>query len=168
MSTIAICSDSHDNIPNISKFLFYCNNNNVDAIIHCGDWCAPSVLKFYRENFKGAIYGVMGNVHDDAENVEKVAQKQTITIKKDRLELELYGIKILITHYPDVAKSMAEMGKYQMIFYGHNHKPWQEKVNNAFLINPGTLAGMFYRASFAVYDAATKKLELKILDTMMP
>ena len=50
------------------------------------------------------------------------------------------------------------------IFYGHNHKPWEQTMGKTKLVNPGTLAGMFYKASFAVLDLEKSKLELIILE----
>jgi len=38
--------------------------------------------------------------------------------------------------------------------------------NDCRLANPGTLAGMFYQATFAILDAGTKKLELKIVSRL--
>ncbi|MEK7159170.1 MAG: YfcE family phosphodiesterase [Patescibacteria group bacterium] len=187
---IAICSDSHDNIVNITTFLSYCRKNKIKIILHCGDWCATSVLRFFREKFKGEIYGVYGNVHADHETMQKFAKDNDIKLKSDEQLLNLRSVSVhhesqqskrvhpaqlrgsndatkivtIITHYPDNAKKLAETGKYQIVFYGHNHKPWMEKINETYMINPGTLAGMFQRASFAVYDTETKKLELKIVD----
>jgi uncharacterized protein len=161
---IAICSDSHDNLTNIKKFLSWCNRHKVKTILHCGDWCAPSALEYYRKYFKGEIVGVYGNVHADDETMKKFARKNKIKIKEDELSLKIEGIKILLTHYPEKAKAIAETDKHDLIFYGHNHVPWMKKVDNSYIANPGTLAGMFNKASFAVYDTKTRKLDLKILE----
>jgi len=161
---IAICSDSHDNLVNIEKFLKWCNKHRVQTIIHCGDWCAPSILEFYRKKFKGEIFGVYGNVHADEETVEKFAKKYKIKIKEDKLELEIENIKIFITHYPDVAKRTATKAKYDLIFYGHDHTPWMKKIGKSYIVNPGTLAGMFNKATFGVYDTASRKMELVLLE----
>ena len=59
---------------------------------------------------------------------------------------------------------LAESGKYDFVFYGHNHKPWIEEIGETFLANPGTLAGLFNKATFAILDTENKKLELKILE----
>lgn len=160
---IAICSDSHDNLTNISKFLLYCNQNGIKTIIHAGDWCAPGTLRFFRENFKGKIYGVYGNVFDE-KNMAKFAKEQRIKIAGDELAVSVNKIKIMITHFPDNAKKLASAGKFNVVFYGHNHKPWLEKIGQTYLVNPGTLAGMFTRATFAIYDTTTRKFNLKILD----
>ena len=57
-------------------------------------------------------------------------------------------------------------GRYDYVFYGHNHTPWEEKIGNTVVANPGTLAGMFQKATFAVLDTKNKKLELKILEIL--
>lgn len=162
---IAICSDSHDNLPNISKFLSYCNRHKIKTIIHCGDWCAPGTLRFFRENFKEKIYGAFGNIFDE-KNMAKTAKEQIIKIKDDELTIKINGLKIAVSHFPDTAKQLAATGEFNVVFYGHNHKPWIERVKKTHLVNPGTLAGMFNRASFAIYDTAIKKFDLKILDQL--
>ena len=52
------------------------------------------------------------------------------------------------------------------MFYGHTHKPWFVGKNDIIIANPGTLGGVFYKASFAVLDTDTGKLELKILENI--
>jgi len=163
---IAICSDSHDNLVNISKFLHYCNMNDVEVVLHCGDWCAPSTFGYFRENFAGDIYGIYGNVHDEDKVMKKIAKEQKIKIKDDKLNIKIEKLNILLVHHPETAQRIAKTNKYHLIFYGHNHKPWKEVVEKTYVINPGTLAGMFYRATFALYDTKTRKLELVILDEL--
>ena len=81
-------------------------------------------------------------------------------------ELELDGKKIAMCHYPQVGQGLSATGKYDYVFYGHNHQPWEENVGDTRLINPGTLAGLFSKASFAALDLKTGNLELKILEKM--
>jgi len=59
---------------------------------------------------------------------------------------------------------LSPKGDYDLIFYGHTHRPWTEKYNGLELINPGNLAGQINKASFAIYDTKSNKLELKILE----
>lgn len=110
-------------------------------------------------------------------------------------EIELDGKRIAFTHSPSIAKELAQTGKYDYVFYGHTHRPWIEEIQSTkheipnksktqnpndqnpkklksqeakscILANPGTLAGMFYKATFAVLDTKTDKLELKILEKL--
>jgi len=180
---IAIISDSHDNIPNIEKFLSWTEENKIEIIIHCGDIAAPSMInKLFAPLFSGEMHFVFGNVAD-REILPKVCAKYPNTkLHGDLGEIEISHplaplrrdtppraggekIKIAFCHFPEEAKKLAESGKYNLVFYGHTHKPWLETLpNNCQLINPGTLAGLFNKATFAVYDTASGKLELKILE----
>ena len=164
---IAIISDSHDNIPNTEKFLAWANNNSISIIIHCGDLAAPAMIKkVIAPAFSGPIHLVHGNV-SDRELLKKVcAEFDNVTLHGDEGFLELENLKIVFCHFPERAKELAASSKYDLVFYGHTHKPWIENVGQVILANPGTLGGMFSKATFAVLDTATKNLELKILENV--
>lgn len=164
---IAVISDTHDNIPNIEKFLAWAKANGIEQIIHCGDIAAPAMIK---ELFGPAgirFDCIFGNVADQ-ELLPKVCQKFPNTnCHGETGELELNEIKIAFAHQPEIAKDLATTNKYDLVFYGHTHKPWMETLpSGCQLINPGTLGGVFQKATFAVFDTANKKIELKILETL--
>ncbi|MFA6918878.1 MAG: YfcE family phosphodiesterase [Patescibacteria group bacterium] len=163
---IAIISDSHDNIYNIEKFLDYAEKNKIEMIIHCGDLAAPSMLKNeFGPKFRGPFHFIHGNVADREVN-EKVAKEFIqMTCHGDEGKLNIDGQRIGFCHYPDQAKVMAASGDYDLVFYGHNHKPWMETLENGCqLINPGTLAGLFNKATFSVYNTDSKEIELVLLE----
>jgi len=162
---IAIISDTHDNIPNLEKALTWMNKNEIEELIHCGDLCAPSILKnTLAPNFSGRIHMVFGNV-EDRETTTKISKNfDQVTHYGDIGEIEIDDLKIAFIHYPDKGKELVKFGKYDLVFYGHNHKPWEETIGKTKLINPGTLAGLFNKATFAVFDTKTKNLELKLLE----
>jgi uncharacterized protein len=164
---IAIISDSHDNITNLEKFIDWANKNQIETIIHCGDLCGPAVMtKVLAPNFKGDIRFVYGNVGDRELLEEKIKGIKNIKFYGDQGEIKIDGKKLAFVHRPEEAKKLANQANYDFIFYGHTHQPWEEKTNNTRLVNPGTLAGMFNKATFAVYDTKTDKLELKILEQL--
>ncbi|NQT49513.1 YfcE family phosphodiesterase [Candidatus Kuenenbacteria bacterium] len=165
---IAICSDSHDNMPNITKFLSYCKEQEIKTMIHCGDVTEDETKQFFINNFKGKIHFAEGN----ADIGEQQKQKRTNRFQKIKygpvpfLDLILDNIKIAACHKKDKAKRLAASKSYNIVFYGHSHKPWLEKIENTHVVNPGNLAGMFHRATFAVYDTVGKKMELKLLEKL--
>lgn len=163
---LAIISDSHDNVPNIEKFLNWAKQEKVETIIHCGDIAAPIMVKEYFAKFKGKVFLVFGNVADRELLPKICAQLKNVKLFGDQGEIDWRGIKIAFCHFPEQARELAQSGKYNFVFFGHTHKPGLEKIGNCFLVNPGTLAGLFQRASFAVYDHKNQKLELKILDEL--
>lgn len=162
---IAIVSDSHDNLPNIQKMLNWVNKNKIEMMIHCGDLAAPSVIvKELGPKFSGPIHFIHGNVADRELNQKVANDFKHITCHGDTGELEVEEKKIAFCHYPAEAEELAQTGKYNLIFYGHDHKPWEKQINKTKLLNPGTLAGMFNKATFAVYDTKTDKAELILLE----
>ncbi len=152
----AVVSDTHDNMANFNKVINFLNAQKIITILHCGDICNQQTIDDAVKNFKGNIYFARGNGDFDLDDVP------------EKVEVELGGKRIGFVHYPQIAKAMAESGNYDLVFYGHTHKPWEEKIGNCRLVNPGELAGQRYKPCFATYDTQTDKLELKILELLAP
>ena len=163
MSKIAIISDSHDNPVRIDQMFKILKEKNIKTIIHCGDVCSFKILNHLSKNFKGKIYLSIGNVDTDHKINQKKNNLTNLKIFSKFGELKLNNLNIAFVHFPKKAKELASTKKYDFIFYGHTHKPWEEKINNSRLINPGTLAGLFNRSTFAILDTKTKNVELIIL-----
>lgn len=187
---IAIISDSHDNIVNLEKALDFIKGQKINLIIHCGDLCSNSIIdEVFSPKFGGKLYLSGGNA-DDAEYLKETCQKhKNIEFFDEFGEVEIENKKIAFCHKPVLAHDLAQSGQYDIVFYGHTHKPWEEKLSAVSyqpsagkntmkkklraescklkaveVVNPGTLAGLFYKATFAIYDTKTNKLELKILE----
>jgi len=150
---IAIVSDTHNNWTNFKKAIDWIKKEKIQLILHCGDINSREIINDAQKLFNGEIKYVKGNADYGLEI-------------PDKMEIDLENKKIAFTHFPSEAKKMAQSGKYDMVFYGHTHRPWEEKVGNCRFINPGELAGQFYKPSFAVYDTDTDNLELKILEKL--
>jgi putative phosphoesterase len=158
----AIVSDTHDNMANFSKVIDFLNTQNIKVMLHCGDICNQTTIDEAVKNFNGGIKFVRGNGDFELENIPET------------MEIELGGNpstglkakKIFFNHYPNIAKKMAESGSYDLVFYGHTHRSWEEKIGNCRLINPGEIAGQRYKPCFAIYDTENDHLELKILELL--
>ncbi|MFA6228400.1 MAG: metallophosphoesterase family protein [Patescibacteria group bacterium] len=164
---IAIISDTHDNAVNTEKFLSWAKDNQIEKIIHCGDIATPSMIA---ELFGPAgidFHCVFGNVAD-RDLLPQVCKKfPHAECYGDQGEINPDNISLAFCHQPNEAKALAAAGKYQMVFYGHTHKPWLETLpNGCQLANPGTLGGLFQKATFAVLDTSTKNIELKVLELL--
>lgn len=166
---IAIISDSHDNLATLEKALTWLNKEEIKTVIHCGDVCAPGTLKEMSRLFPGEIHLVFGNVDGDPYSMLKAKEKgelPNVVFHGDAGELNAGGKKLAFCHKPLPAQGLAASGKYDLVFYGHTHQPGEEKVGNCRIINPGTLAGMFSKATFAIYDTETDLLELKLVEKL--
>ena len=156
----AIVSDTHDNMANFNKAINFLNKEKIEIMLHCGDISNQETINEAVQNFNGNISFVRGNADYNLHDVP------------DSLSLDIGGKKVAFIHYPDLAKKLAENGNYDLVFYGHTHKPWEEKVparpggGICRLVNPGELAGQRFKPTFAIYDTETDKLELKILEKL--
>jgi len=146
---IAIIADTHNNETNIRRIVDWLNKEKIPVLLHCGDISSKESLDLIRSSFLGEAKFVSGNADFNLS-------------LPDFLEVG----KIAFCHKPDLARSLAESGKYDIVFYGHTHQPWEEKVGNCRLVNPGEAAGQLNKATFALYDGEKDLLELKILERM--
>ncbi|MCK4553997.1 YfcE family phosphodiesterase [Candidatus Parcubacteria bacterium] len=169
---IAIISDIHDNLVNLEKCLNWCNKEKVEQLICCGDITNSETLQFLAAHFKGIIHLVKGNV--EIYNEEEIGQYNNIKYYGKAGRVELGGQTIGICHEPYFIDKIIKQGEYDIIFYGHTHKPWSsyakasgdkiEEKDGIKLVNPGTLSAMFQKATFAVME--NDNLELKILEQL--
>jgi putative phosphoesterase len=164
---IAIVSDTHNNWPNFKKAIEWIKKEKIQLILHCGDIQGQEIIDDAKKLFEGPSFA-------------KASEGQGIKFVKgnadygldipETMESEFNGKKIAFVHFPDIAKKMAQSGKYDLVFYGHTHRAWDELVlggaegKKCHMINPGEMANQFYKPTFAVYDTATGNLELKILE----
>ncbi len=162
---IAILSDSHDNIPNLKKALDYCQTENINTIIHCGDLCKTiSLIESWPKGLEAKVCFVYGN--GDILNEINSQNFPRLKIYGQTGTIFFENKKMVFTHYIDKAKSLALNQEYDYVFYGHSHKPWEETIGKTRLINPGNLAGIYYKSTFAVLDLEKNELSLKILEEM--
>ncbi|MEA3464329.1 MAG: YfcE family phosphodiesterase [Patescibacteria group bacterium] len=159
---IAIISDIHDNLVNLEKCLKWCRENDIKEMICCGDVTNSETLQFLATRFKDTIHLVKGNAetYDESEIKQYDNIRYYGKIGKVKLNRKVIGI----CHEPYFINKMIKQDEYDIIFYGHTHKPWEEEKNGVRLINSGTLSAMFHKATFAVME--DDKIELKILETL--
>jgi len=158
---IAVVSDTHNNMANFKKAIDLIKKENIELILHCGDICSQETIDEAQKYFGGEMKFAKGNGDHGLDLPEKVElELKNPSTDSGRAKL------VAFCHFPDIAKKMAQSGKFDLVFYGHTHRPWDEKIGETRMINPGEIAGQFYKPTFAVYDTATNKLELKILENL--
>jgi hypothetical protein len=162
---IAIISDIHDNLANLKIFLNWAKKESIEKIICCGDVTNSETVDFLAKSFAGEIILVRGNmeVYDEA----LLSRYLSFNYLGRFGVLEIDEVWVGICHEPEYLPQVIEKNKgVKIIFYGHTHKPWLETKDGITLVNPGTLGGVFQKASFAFWDTQTTKLELKLLEAI--
>ncbi|MGB7292209.1 MAG: metallophosphoesterase family protein [Thermodesulfobacteriota bacterium] len=170
---IAIISDIHDNVWNLGPALETIKDS--DVLICCGDMCSPFIVDLMAVGFSKEIHIVFGNNDGDQYRIANNAAKYDgrVLIHGEFAELKLGGKSLAVNHYPNIARSIAESGAYDVVCYGHNHIDSVVRVNNTLLINPGAIMGYDgvnkkdIPSTFVVYDTESgecKGYEVKFRD----
>lgn len=159
---IIIISDIHDNIVNLEKVINWCVTEKVGALVCAGDITNSETLEFLATEFKGTIYLIRGNleIYEEAE----IKKYKNINYYGRFGVANIEGKNIGICHEPSFTNELLKNTKCDLIFYGHTHKPWIEERRGVKLINPGTLGGVFQRASFAVWEVENGKIDLNLVE----
>lgn len=156
---LAIVSDSHDNLWHLERARPHLAQ--ADALLHCGDWVAPFTLKRFVDIMAGRpIHGVFGNNDGERRLLALVAQRYDgVHLYGDFAQVELDGLRIALTHYPEIARPLAASGRYHLVCYGHDHKAHEEWVGDVLLLNPGELfGGLTGRASLVLLETETRSV----------
>jgi predicted phosphodiesterase len=90
--------------------------------------------------------------NDQLRSLKFADQYKNTILYKDSGETNIEGKRIAFVHFPEDAKVLAASGKYDFVFYGHTHKPWEETIGNCMLVNPGNVAGEIYLPTFAIWN----------------
>jgi len=167
---IGVISDTHDNKENILKAVDRLNEKNVDALIHCGDYCSPFVKKWFNNlnnTIKEKFFGVFGN--NDGDHVflrQNLGSICNLVENGYELVLELDGKQIYASHMPKekTLNALINSGVFDIVVSGHTHSVIQKKHNNGVLqVNPGECCGYLTgNATFAIIN--TKTMEAEIID----
>jgi uncharacterized protein len=178
---IVIISDIHDNLANLQKCLVWCAKNKIEKIICCGDITNSETLRYLAENFFGEIFLVAGNA--ELYDADETVRFKNLIYGGEKAIWEIGSFRVGVCHEPFLINQISApllakegsgegfsplltkegLGEVDIIFYGHTHKPWIEKRGTVQIVNPGTLGGVFSRATFAFWETDSGRLELKLL-----
>ncbi len=164
---IAIVSDSHDNVANLKKLIEWLNKNKISVLIHAGDLCAPGILaKTLAPEFKGQIHIILGNVRDKT-TLEKIAsQFPNVKYYGEKGEVEIENKKIAFVHFKEEAEKLVAENKYNLVVFGHTHQSEVQKIKKTQLVNPGTIGGLYNKATFALYNTESEEIAIKELNNL--
>ena len=150
---IGLISDSHGNLPYVKKTAAYLRDKEkVNLIVHLGDDCEDiEPIK----NLGMDIIKVPSSLSACCLDPEMPS----------RVVKDIEGVKILITHSPEVPADELPQG-LAAVFYGHTHIAKVENKKGVLWINPGHLRESDKKgnpASFAVVEIKGAKIEPRII-----
>jgi len=134
---LGILSDTHDRLALIERAVRVFNEEEVDLVIHVGDYCAPFSLSPLGDLGMDWM-GVLGN--NDGE-IPGLLQASGGRIKTGALSLELGGKRILADHINPFRASLAASGDFDLILFGHTHEREVFEEKGCLCVNPGEVCG---------------------------
>ncbi|MBU1092505.1 metallophosphoesterase [Patescibacteria group bacterium] len=167
---IAIISDIHENFHNLGLALKDIEDRGMEQILCLGDLINPGIAQMLVD-FSIPTYMVWGN--NDGEKVVitkfSLSKNSHLTVSDATHGFfEADGKRIFMSHYPDIARSMAKSGDYDLVAYGHNHEKNTDKIGNCVVINPGEIsAHKTGISSYAIYNTETNEVEIIVLTNII-
>jgi putative phosphoesterase len=159
---IGIMSDSHDNCDAIKKAVDFFKKQKCELIIHAGDFVAPFAAREL-ERSACPMRAVFGNCDGEKEGLAKTIRPFG-EIREAPFVFFLHNKNFLLTHVHFSLEKYARSGKYEVIVFGHTHKPEIKKTHGSLLINPGETGGWLSgKRSVALYDPDTGETEIVFL-----
>lgn len=160
---ISILSDIHENFHNLILALQDAEKREVEYIICLGDLMNTGIARILSIQ-KVPVYLIWGNNDGEKVDIMRASFKDNSNLDVSLSTydfLELGGKKIFITHYDDLAKPMADSGRYDAVFYGHDHLKSITKIKDSWVVNPGEICAQKTGiSSYAIYDTSTNEIEL--------
>jgi len=165
---VCIVSDSHDNRPLLAAAVREAKARGAQAVFHCGDVIAPTALRVLQP-IGLPVHVIHGNNMGDTYATFMLAQEPNSVVHYHGQDagLEMAGRRIFLVHYPHYAQALATTGDWDLVCCGHDHRPAIQRLptikgGETLMVNPGTVAGIGPRATYAFGDLAT--LEFEIFD----
>ena len=167
---IAIISDIHENFHNLIRALEEMDKRGVEQILCLGDLMNAGIAKILAHHTL-PTFMIWGNNDGEKVDIVKAAyrERSQLTVSLNTYDfVHMGGRQIFLSHYDDLAYPMAESGRYDAVFYGHNHKMKKDKFENCLVVNPGEICAQKSGvATMAIYDTEKHKVEMITLDDII-
>jgi len=137
---IGLIGDTHLHSPEgdvLHYILDDFEKKSIDYLFHVGDFTSYKVYKKLKDIFgQEKVIGIVGNM-DDSKILNELPE---------RIELDIFGHKIFITHGEGGPHNIIErlnrrfdLSEFDIIIFGHAHRPFNEKWRDRKLyISPGS------------------------------
>ncbi|MEO2083848.1 MAG: metallophosphoesterase [Desulfurobacteriaceae bacterium] len=158
---IAVASDSHDNLTAVSKLVEALKEENVELLIHCGDFVSPFTLKKLLSEIPCDFTGVFGNNDGELLGLSTVSGG---LVEKPPVLKTIDGKRFVLMHEPLFVDSLAKSGDFDYVIYGHTHRIDLRVINGCRIINPGELCGYLSgKSTFVILDTHQNTVEVRVL-----
>jgi putative phosphoesterase len=162
---IGLISDTHDNLPMIDKAVKLMNQQNVELVLHAGDYVAPFVIPRFKE-LKAKLIGVFGNNDGGRELLKaKFSEYEGLEMRGSFAQVIVADLKIALLHgeEEELLNALIDSQGFDVVVHGHMHKTEVHRKGKTLVINPGEVCGYLTgRSTIALLN--TETLETRIVE----
>lgn len=160
---IGIVSDTHDNLALVAKAIDRLNRENVEVVLHAGDYVSPFTISNFKQ-LRAKLIGVFGNNDGDRELLkDRFDTVEAAEVRGNFAEVTVGGLRIALLHggEEELLTSLVNTGFYDVVVHGHSHVAGIHKRNKTIVVNPGEVCGyLTEKSTLVLFDTATKKAEI--------
>ena len=154
---IGLISDTHDNLPMVDKAVKRLNEENVELVLHAGDYVAGFVIPRFK-SLNARLIGVFGNNDGDHELLRRrFSENERLELRGTFAEIAFDQLKIALLHGGNgkLLKASINRENFDVVVYGHTHVAEIHRKGRTLVVNPGEVCGY-----------VTGKSTLGLLDTV--
>ncbi len=156
---IGVMSDSHDNLTMIRRAVTIFKDAQCDLVVHAGDIVAPFAVKELAA-LGCRVKAVYGNCDGEKPGL-KMAIEPFGEIQEAPLVLSYAAKEFLLCHVDFPVPKYIASGKYDIVIFGHTHKPEVKKQGKTLAVNPGETGGWLTgRSTVALLDPTKLTAEI--------
>jgi putative phosphoesterase len=139
---VGLISDTHDRLPLIDEAVKRLNEEEVELVLHAGDYVAPFVAAHFKP-LKANLIGVFGNNDGDHVLLRKKFAEVGAEIRGRFAFVRADGLKIALLHgdETDLLRSLLELESHDVLVNGHSHVAKTYRKGKTVVINPGEACG---------------------------
>lgn len=161
---VGLIADTHDRLPMVDKAVKKLNEENVELVLHAGDYVAPFVIPKFKE-LKAKLIGVFGNNDGDRELLRRrFSEHEGLEMHGNFAEITVDDLKVALLHgtEEELLKALIESESFDVVVHGHTHKAEVYRKGRTLIVNPGEVCGYLTgKSTIALLD--TNKREAKIV-----
>lgn len=160
---VGLIADTHDCLPMIDKAVERLNWENVNLVLHAGDYIAGFSIQHLKP-LKARLIGIFGNNDGDHELIQKKFKELGAELRGRFAEVVVDGLRIAMLHGQEEAllNSLISAGGHDLIVHGHTHEAKTHQKGKTLIVNPGEVCG-YVSGKSTIATLNTKTREVKII-----
>ena len=156
---IGILSDTHDNLDRVREAVRLFNDAGCDLVIHAGDFAAPFTAEELR-NLRAPVKAVFGNCDGEKAGLTK-AFRGLGEIGEAPLKFSHAGLRLCLCHLDGPVRGLVASKAFDVVVFGHTHRPLVESRKGVLVINPGEAGGWLGgKSTVVLLDPAALSAEI--------